>query len=154
MTDLLARLRAAFVEISKFATVAVSLRDAGFTTEAIRWPRDPLALKLLCAWNNLLPEKAPPGWAYHPNDKSFEAWERVAATAREEAAARIEAMAGEVEGLREALAMAIPRNVCLTNRNIADSYVVPIEVTMGELRSMAAALTAPSMKENEDETRG
>lgn len=64
--------------------------------------------------------------------------------------ARIEAMAGEIEGLREALAMAIPRNVCLTNRNIADSYVVPIEVTMGELRSMATALTAPSMKENED----
>ena len=68
----------------------------------------------------------------------------------EEAAVRIEALAGEIEGLREALAMAIPRNVCLTNRNIADSYVVPIEVTMGELRSMAAALTAPSMKENED----
>jgi hypothetical protein len=72
----------ALLEVAKFATVAVSLREAGFTTEAIRWPRDPLAVKLLCAWNNVPPDKAPPGWAYHPSDKSFEAWERVATAAR------------------------------------------------------------------------
>lgn len=72
----------AFEEIVKFATVAVSLREAGFTTEAIRYPRDPMALALLCAWNNIPVDKAPPGWAFHPSDRNFEAWERVAAAAR------------------------------------------------------------------------
>lgn len=75
-------LRRAICEVSKFATVACDLRQAGFTTEAIRYPRDPLALAMLCAWNNVKPEQAPPGWAFHPNDKNFEAWERVATVAR------------------------------------------------------------------------
>lgn len=34
----------------------------------------------------------------------------------------------------------LPRNVCLTNSNIPDSTVVPLEATMGELRAVAAAI--------------
>lgn len=76
-------MRQAFIEISKFATIAVALRKAGFTTEAIRYPRDALALKLLCAFNGIPPDSAPPGWAFFPNDRTMAAWERVAAAARE-----------------------------------------------------------------------
>jgi hypothetical protein len=42
--------------------------------------------------------------------------------------------------LYDALAGMIPSNVCLTNRNVPDSTVVPCDVTMGELRTCAAAL--------------
>ncbi|ALJ12599.1 hypothetical protein [Sphingopyxis macrogoltabida] len=34
----------------------------------------------------------------------------------------------------------LPRNLCLTNPNIPDSTVVPLDVTMGELRRIAAAI--------------
>lgn len=34
----------------------------------------------------------------------------------------------------------LPRNLCLTNANIPDSTVVPLDVTMGELRKIAAAI--------------
>lgn len=34
----------------------------------------------------------------------------------------------------------LPRNLCLTNQNISDGTVVPLEATMGELRRIAAAI--------------
>ena len=34
----------------------------------------------------------------------------------------------------------LPSNLCLTNTNVPDSTVVPMEVTMGELREIAAVI--------------
>lgn len=46
--------------------------------------------------------------------------------------------------LLSALERLVPTNVCLTNRNIPDSTVVPLEmdVTMGELRALAALIAS------------
>lgn len=46
----------------------------------------------------------------------------------------------EVERLRRALVLAMPVGVCLTNKNIPDSTTVPLEITMGDLRIIRAAL--------------
>lgn len=45
--------------------------------------RDDLALAMICAWNGVTPEQAPPGFAFHTCDASRIAWDRVAAVARE-----------------------------------------------------------------------
>lgn len=42
--------------------------------------------------------------------------------------------------MAEALADIIPPNLCTTNPNVRDDVIVPMEVTMGELRKIAAAL--------------
>lgn len=34
----------------------------------------------------------------------------------------------------------LPRNLCLTNKNVRDDTVVPLETTMGELRKIAAVV--------------
>jgi hypothetical protein len=44
--------------------------------------RSPLALAMLCAWNNIPEGQAPPAWWSHPNDQNRIAWERVAEAAR------------------------------------------------------------------------
>lgn len=54
------------------------LRDAGFTSAAREFPRDELALRLLCAFNGVPPESAPPSWWFYPNSTAKEAWGRVA----------------------------------------------------------------------------
>ena len=46
------------------------------------------------------------------------------------------------DGLVEAARSMLPHNVCLTNSNIPDSMIVPLETTMGELRKLSAALSA------------
>jgi hypothetical protein len=53
--------------------------------------------------------------------------------------ARIEA-SSTIEDLLAALGDVLPRNLCLTNRNIPDSTIVPLETTMGELRQIAASI--------------
>ena len=45
-----------------------------------------------------------------------------------------------VDELCEALADTLPRNVCLTNKNVRDDTVVPLDYTMGELRRISALL--------------
>jgi hypothetical protein len=40
----------------------------------------------------------------------------------------------------EALRLCIPANVCLTNPNIRDDMIVPLDVPMGDLRKIAAAI--------------
>ncbi len=55
----------------------------------------------------------------------------------QEANARLIAAAPE---LLEALQLAIPANVCLTNSNIPDGMIVPLDVPMGDLRKIAAAI--------------
>ena len=44
------------------------------------------------------------------------------------------------DALVKALEGCIPSGVCLTNSNIPDDTIVPIDATMGELRAVAAAL--------------
>lgn len=155
--DLLARLRELEAAATKGPWYAADWQqDDGpnpFTIEE-RYQAEPSRPGYTCVWPNGIGHRRIAETEEGVNPLADAALIVAMRNALPDLLARIEAMAGEIEGLREALAMAIPRNVCLTNRNIADSYVVPIEVTMGELRSMAAALTAPSMKENEDETRG
>lgn len=42
--------------------------------------------------------------------------------------------------LLEACESAIPKGVCLTNRNIPDDFTVSLDCTMGDLRKLAAAI--------------
>ncbi len=52
-----------------------------------------------------------------------------------------EAMLEEAaEVMLDALKLCIPANVCLTNRNIPDDMTVPLDVPMGDLRKIAAAI--------------
>lgn len=39
-----------------------------------------------------------------------------------------------------ALKRCVPENLCLTNRNVGDDTTVPLDVTMGDLRAIAAAI--------------
>lgn len=77
----------AFSEIAGFATEAVAVREAGFTTEALRYPRDELGLAALCAFNGCTIEQAPRGWHYYPNPGVKKQWERVVAAIQERSAA-------------------------------------------------------------------
>jgi hypothetical protein len=43
--------------------------------------------------------------------------------------------------LLAALKGMLPANLCVTNRNVSDDVVVPLEVTMGDLRKIAAAIS-------------
>lgn len=54
-----------------------------------------------------------------------------------EANARLIAAAPELLAVCRAM---IPRNICLNNGNVRDDLVVPLDVTMGELRRVAAAI--------------
>lgn len=73
----------AISEIAAFAAEAVAVRDAGFTTDALAFPRCELGLKALCAFNGCSPEQAPRGWRYYPNAGVKKQWERVIAALRE-----------------------------------------------------------------------
>jgi hypothetical protein len=53
---------------------------------------------------------------------------------------RLTRAADTIEALLGALEGTLPKRVCLTNRNIRDDMVVPLETTMGELRKVAAAI--------------
>ena len=54
------------------------LRQSGFMPASRAFPRDEIALRLLCAFNGVDPKLAPPGWWFHPNGPSQDAWKRVA----------------------------------------------------------------------------
>ncbi len=58
------------------------LRATGFAVGATDIPRDQVALRLLCAFNGVDWQKAPPGWWFHPNESTRAAWQRVADEAR------------------------------------------------------------------------
>jgi hypothetical protein len=42
--------------------------------------------------------------------------------------------------LLDACKSAMPKGICLTNKNIPDSTVIPVDFTVGELRKIAAAI--------------
>jgi hypothetical protein len=46
------------------------------------------------------------------------------------------------DAMLEAAQKVIPPNLCLTNTNISDDEVVPLDITIGELRKVAAAIRA------------
>lgn len=56
-------------------------RKAGFTQNAAKYPRSEAAFRMLCAFNGVAPEQAPPAWRYYPNQSVRECWERVASVA-------------------------------------------------------------------------
>ncbi len=51
-------------------------------------------------------------------------------------------LARYLEDLANAAQSVLPENVCLTNKNIPDETVVPVDFTIGELRILHAAILA------------
>ena len=49
-----------------------------------------------------------------------------------------DATSGEEMRLREAIAKFLPKNIDLDNANIEDDLILPMDVTVGELRALAA----------------
>jgi hypothetical protein len=52
--------------------------------------------------------------------------------------------------LLEALQGCLPRNVCLTNANIPDDTILPMDVTMGSLRKISAAIAKATLNASRD----
>lgn len=73
----------------------------------------------------------------HHNWREATSGERKISWAEAQANARLYAAAPELLTTCESM---IPARCCLTNPNIPDSTVVPMEATMGELRALAAAI--------------
>jgi hypothetical protein len=69
----------ALAEIAYVAGELQAVRDAGFTAEALKYPRSRKGLIALCAFNGIKPEQAPRGWHYWPNKGMQACWERVIA---------------------------------------------------------------------------
>lgn len=63
--------------------------------------------------------------------------DKLAEAHRQIAELRAEARIAELE---EVLRLCIPTNVCLTNRNVPDNTIVPLDVPMGDLRKISATL--------------
>jgi hypothetical protein len=75
--------RNAIAEVSRLAGTLIDLRAAGFTEQALAYPRDELAMRMLCAWAGCAVKHAPNGWRYFPNAQTKAAWNRVADAARD-----------------------------------------------------------------------
>jgi hypothetical protein len=69
----------ALAEIAYVAGELHAVRAAGFTSEALKYPRSEAGLLALCAFNGIRPDQAPRGWRYWPNPAMKAAWERVIA---------------------------------------------------------------------------
>jgi len=67
----------AFNQIAYVAGELKAVRDAGFTEEALHFPRSEEGLIALCAFNGIKPEQTPRGWHYWPNAGMQKCWERV-----------------------------------------------------------------------------
>lgn len=76
--------RRALEQIAYVAGELIAVRDAGFTAEALKYPRTLAGLKAICAFNGVDPDKAPRGWHYYPNRGTKIMWERVIAALQEE----------------------------------------------------------------------
>lgn len=53
------------------------VREAGFSEQALNYPRSHFGLIALCAFNGIEPSMAPPGWKYWPNEAMKKSWTRV-----------------------------------------------------------------------------
>lgn len=54
-------------------------------------------------------------------------------------------LAAAAPDLLAACLLMVPANVCLTNSNVRDDMVVPLECTMGELRAIRAAIAKATL---------
>jgi hypothetical protein len=63
-------------------------RAVGFTPQALMFPRDDLACRLLAAFNNVPVDILPAGARYFPNEATKAAWRRVADAFLDEVASR------------------------------------------------------------------
>ena len=66
-----------FDEVADVCKHRMAVREAGFTDEALKYPRSRDGFIALCAWNGVKPEQAPLGWRFAPNKAAYHAWERV-----------------------------------------------------------------------------
>lgn len=53
-------------------------------------------------------------------------------------------LARHLELLSAAAKSVLPENLCLTNKDVPDETVVPVDFTLGELRALHAAIVAAS----------
>jgi hypothetical protein len=67
----------ALSECAHIMREAHAVREAGFTIDALNYPRSREGLIALCAFNGIKPEQAPRGWHYWPNPQMKKSWERV-----------------------------------------------------------------------------
>lgn len=51
-------------------------------------------------------------------------------------------LARHLEALANAAQAVLPENICLTNKNVPDETVIPVDFTIGELRTLHAAILA------------
>lgn len=51
-------------------------------------------------------------------------------------------LARHLELLANAAKAVLPENVCLTNANVPDDAVIPVDITMGDLRTLHQAILA------------
>lgn len=105
----------------------IDFRAVGFTADAAQFPRPPLAVAMLAAFNNVTADQR-----YFPNDHMMRAWERVADTARLTIIAEFEA---EIE-------RTIKRNADL------DAEIAALRAEVAELRAAIFGGThyAPELK--------
>jgi hypothetical protein len=73
----------ALSEIAHVMAEAHACREAGFTINALHYPRSREGVIALCAFNGIRPEQAPRGWHYWPNPGMKTCWERVIAALRD-----------------------------------------------------------------------
>lgn len=78
--------------------------------------------------------------AKFPDDDMGGVYYRIEADGMDMRAANARLIAAAPDLLAVACEM-LPRNLCLTNPNIGDDTVIPLDVTMGDLRKIAAAIS-------------
>ncbi len=58
-------------------------RKIGFSDNALKYPRDSMALSMFAAFQNVTVDQLPSGFEYFPNEYTQAAWNRVAEAAYE-----------------------------------------------------------------------
>lgn len=112
------------------------LRDTGFTAKARDYPKDETALRLVCAFNGVDPAIAPPGWWFHPNASSREAWLRVI----DEAQRMFQPVPVDREQMRSGICAVLEvAHVALRNVDASDTTIPQTDAT---LESVAIAVSA------------
>lgn len=83
-------------------------------------------------------------WA-NMNPKAAASMSQAAVTfLAEDAQKDISTLSRHLELLSAAAKSVLPENLCLTNKDVPDETVVPVDFTIGELRALHAAIVAAS----------
>lgn len=75
----------------------IDFRKIGFSSQAVDYPRDQLALEMFAAFNGVRVEKLPIEFRYFPNASTRGAWNRVAEAAYRFVQRERDSIAAEVE---------------------------------------------------------